>query len=1217
MVINQNYSKLKQPENTNTFSLNTVTDISHNSSDASEQGNTLCLQLPDNIVGNIKLGGNRDVIFTTDNRISLVDFSQCTITTLQQDDGFNFTEEYVITGSYRVVRGCEDVIYFSDHNNPNRFYNISRPEKHETLGIFDITKTLKNAQIVHPTITTTILNNSGQVEFGVYNFAIQGLTSNEDVIFTSEVDINYTPIIYNQVEGALNLATNLPDIGGKPISNKAIKLNITNIPEDVTLIRIIVFRHITSDGLTSDAHIIGELIPNTGSTLEYIYRGFNIDNGDFLVDKNEYLVPKAIYPIALDNLQVESRLLEYNLKEANRNYDEYQFYASKICSKYVVKEVAKNDPNFYLLNRTLLGGEIILLCINYVHGDGTVSNSYPLIGRSKLPNDEVLVDDIFNSGQQVEKWQLFDTSIKDSTPIDGYVSSGEFGYYESSQLYSNPPNYCGSNYWGFDCSNTNLEDTPVRLFIVPDRAVEPHDDGDNIRPIGIWFDEDSIEYPNDDVVGHYFSIVVVNQSNIEAKGLGVAEQYYIDSEGRQVIPHVITGGNTPNNIFNFHSANHHILDEYVNGTHIGIEGYWEETQVNDDEEFQKLFNSGLPYDQIHIWLTTHEATPYTGSAENPITLNKSIVVPSSTEIDNVVNTNYTIDYNILEVPDGLTEPILKYISVKNNINPIPNIWSITTRRITNLNETVSFNGDNFISELVLDDIFDFNVEGVDNYEFALKFIKFGPYAFLFGNEGLDLDAYVEILKGFYIESRVNIDLRHLGTDECNKHFQNTDNKAKYFLDKLVEPYNENYKLRDSFCQFFAGYNKDYSYIQDLNKYRNLGFTFDYCSECLNVYPNRIIFSLPSFEEDLSDNYRINKANDYIDIPAHTGAIIKIDYKDGKLWIRTERACWLLQPNPQQLELSESTVQIGTGDFLSIPARELNVTPTGYGGQQHKLNSINCEKGLIWVDNNRKEFYWSHGEFTEIHEDLEKWFGDNITANQFRFGYDPLHSRIVVTHKDLWTLSYCLKEKGWKSWHSYIPDWYLYSTNTFYSVYSNELWEHNKGNFTTYYDLEFPHIVEMIIKSEGNTFLPQSIIYHANTYDLSNGYEQDVIGITYDQFLAYNDTQSTGLQTLLFNEDFDVYYDNMITHVKQTDRNYKISPLKDLSTSSNIWTTDITPIKIGVNGYMDKLPVVDVNRNMVDITSFKSKWIAVRLYFNQHTYKISLEFETGNLQKSIR
>ena len=1200
--LNRQHSPVKQPENSTRFLLNCVTKNDSISSISSEPGNMLLSSLNGNIVGTIPIGRNEVIIFVDDNTINRLTYDTGVIEILQQDSRFNFSINYPITGSYREVRSCESIIYWSDHNNPDRFYNVSRPEKFkDEFGNFDITKTLFNAQVTHPTITTSILNSGGQLPYGTYNFAIECLTSNEDSIFISPIDINYTPIIYQPIEGALNIATNLPDIGGKPLSNKSIKLNITNIPDDTTLIRIIVFRHITSDGLTSDAHVVGELIPYTGSTLEYIYKRFNVDNGDYLVDKNQYLVPKAIYETSLDNLIVESRLLKYNLKEANRNYGEYQKYASKINAKYVVDVVDKSDPNVYLLNRTLLGGEIILPCINWVHRDGTVSNSYPLVNRPKNTNDEILVDDILNVGQQVEKWNYFDTSIKDATSISGYVSSGEFGYYESTQLYSNPPNFCESDYWGLDYEGNNILDTPVRLFVVPDRSVEPHDVDNTIRPIGIWFDETTIEFPNTDVVGYYFSITIVNQSNIEAKGIGFSASTFADGETDPVqrlssLYNPLSSGSSLDTFYNYITDEVYLKNNFVTGELIGMEGVWQwrYSALLEDTNFNGIFEDDLPYDDLKFTLISTVGETFIPKPYEVQKLKSSLVINSRSTVENYKNVSMSNFFNIIEPEINFlweaNNQGIKYLCIKNTSNPIPNIWNIASRRITNLSENISFNGNYFLSPANID-----NVATVSVLDTRI-----------FGDS--EIVSLIETVADFYIESKSNWFLRHTGSNQCNKHIQKEENYTEFFFNKIVEPYKDKFKVKDSICPFFPGYNKDYSYVQDLNRYRNLGFTFDYCSACLSVYPNRIIFSPQSFEEELSDNYRINRANDYIDIPAHTGGINKIDYKDGKLWIRTDRATWIIQPNPQQMELSETTVQIGTGDFLSIPARELNVTPTGYGGQQHKLNSINCERGLIWVDNNRKEIYWSHGEFTEIHRDLEQWFYDNVTSNQFRFGYDPLHDRVLMTHKDLWTLSYCFKVGGWKSWHSYIPEWYLYDANTMYSIYNNSVWKHgNANNYSQFYGLNFPSVVEFILTNEGKTFIPQSIQYNANVEVNENGYFQDVLNVTYDQMLCYNERQSTGIQNLVLDQMNNIYYDGQTTHVKRINRDWKISPIKDLAVGAEIWTTDISSIKIGTQGWFDLLPQVDYNKRQVEIGQFLSKWIAVRLYFNDTTKQVSLEY----------
>lgn len=1195
--IDLNNHPSKQPEGTYRYAVGKATPIDAVSSIGDEPGNQYLLDFPDVVIGSIEISRYKDVIFLANNTIYILD-KQAQTLTLHAEAEFGFNTEYPITGFHRVVRGCEDVVYFFDHINPDRFVNLSRPEKQQTGGVFDVSKFNLLADVTYSVIQTDILNSGGSLEYGVYNFCIEYLNENEDALFYTPIDINYTPIANNQNEGALNLSNHLADIGGQPKSNKSIKLTVSHVPEDAALARIIVFRTTTSDGFTSDAHVIGQLIPVQGQEFSYIYKGFNADNGDYTVSKDQYLVPKANFNTSLHGLQVGNKMLRYNLKETVRDYSQYQQKASKIKCKYVTKKVNTADPNYFRLNQTFVGGEIILPYINYIHTDGTISQGFPLVNRAKQASDADPVPDPLDLPNTTEKWRYKDTSILD-TPLQtviGYNTSGLFGYYESEQQYTNPPNFCGTDYWGEDFAGNSLQDTPVRLFVVPDRSVESHviTEFSGVlgfrtfaRPIGIWFDPTTIEYPSNDIVSHFFSVAIVGQSNIDCKGIGVATSTYETSEieGELVSPNFLSAGIATGDRINLLSGKTNILEQFASGEYVSVEGNWDAPTTSDsDETFKKIFAAGLPYDQIHVWMYTHQANNYNSVTSTQYGLDESLRLPARSKTFDITNPNYNFDFNLLKIDGTLSTPNLKYVSVKNTINPIPNIYSVRTRRITDIGEDVSFRGTNFITELVLDGIFDFKIEGFDPLGTAIKYIKFGPWAAFIDNEGKDLDAYCEVLKGFYVESEVNCELRHNGL-EYNQHFQFTDSAEVKFLDKMIEPYDEKYKLRDGFVKFFPGYNQDYSYVQQLNQYFSLRLTYDFCSECQGEYKHRILYSIDSFDAELSDNMRVFLPNNFIDIPSDTGAIIGVDYKDNKLIVRTEQSCYFLIPNNQELQLSETTVNIGTGDFLSIPPQELNTVKQGYGGQQHKLDSYNTEQGLIWADRQRGEIYLLNNQFAEISRDLYSWFNDKLplnSSNHLLFTYDKEHKRFLMTKKNEWTMSYCFKVQGWKSWHHYIPDWYLNDVDTFYSVYKNKLYVHNSLTYNRFYDLDFDSTIEFIVK-DTNTFRTYSIYWH---------------GSSYDKMIVYNHNQTTGEQTLTPTTDDNIFYSPIETYVILTDENYKASPIKDLASSSIIWTNDISSIKQGLNqGYADKLPVIDIDTQLVEQGDFVSKWIAVRLIKN--------------------
>lgn len=1293
--INQDHSPLKQPDGTYGFALNAITDPDNLSSISNEPGNTACVNLPGNIAGSISIDRSRKLVFAEDNSISLVNLDNCSIESLVQLDCFNFSSDYPITGSHRVVRGCEDVVYFNDFNNPDRFINISRLEKHKTDGAFDCSKFEFSPNVQHSTIEREILNTGGQLEYGVYNFAIEFLNQNEDTLFVTPVDINYTPVTDNHNTGSLNINTALPDIGGRPLSGKSIKLKVSNIPEDAVIARIVVFRHTTSDGITSDAHVVGSLLPIANNYFEYTYRGFFVDNGDYLVDKNEYLRKKVVYQTGMNNLQVHKRLLRYNMKETVKDYSHYQEYASKIVTKYVAKEVQKDNKNIYYLNRTFMGGEIFLPCITFVHCDGTISPEFPLVGRTKLVSDETLVDNIrdteiagisfdnvlivaiegqfhtvvqfdysvsnFQEGlqlkikyttqqeriipldesnsvhfnfdgeggysptlyivtsqgesylgpltngltaqfgivsTQVEKWLIYDTSIPDSTPETGFTASGLPGYYESNETYTNPPNYCGDSYWGLDADGNSLDSQPVRLFVFPDRSVVEHETETAIQPIGLKFSD--VDYPDSTIVGHYFSIVILNQSNIEAKGIGINNILSYDSDNPSALfiqpyyNHHNGQSDTGTSTYNFVTDEVLISNQYVNGNFIINEGTWafDLTQENY-QDYTSIFDSGLSYDDLRLyWLHTDNAG-YSTVIEEGAPINDSIIIDSRTTTEGITNYSLSNPFHHINLGSTLSNGnLFKYLSARNSLNPIPNIWSIQTRRITNLSENVSFAGDYFISPLEVDNVADISI------------LKRGVLNVIFGQD-TNVIVRVETLQGFFVESKVNNYLRFDGTDKCNKNSQHIDNVYNLFLNKLIEPYNDKFKLRDSICQFFPGYNKDYSVIQSLNRFTPLAYTYDFCSQCTGLYANRIVFSPQSFSEDLSDNFRILNPNDYIDIPGDKGAIIAIDYKDGKLICRTEQSCFIIAPNPQQLETNDQTVYIGTGDFLSVPPQELNVSEVGYGGQQHKLDSINSESGLIWGDRRRGEIYRLADKFSVLSENgLYSWFKKNLRTNpdnHLLFTYDVYTNRVIMTKKNEWTLSYCFRVDGWKSWHSYIPDMYLYDSDTFYPVYNNKLWKQGSSNYCEFFTFKFPHIAEYTIK-DYITFKALSLQWISQTFD---GSALD-LNTTYSSMVCFNSIQSSGNQLLYLDSDTNIYYDSNVTYVMQADGNYKVSGLKDLATSSIIWSDDISSIKQGNNqGYIDRLPVVDYNKPQVEQGDFRDKWLSLRLFFNNTTKKIVL------------
>lgn len=84
--------------------------------------------------------------------------------------------------------------------------------------------------------------------------------------------------------------------------------------------------------------------------------------------------------------------------------------------------------------------------------------------------------------------------------------------------------------------------------------------------------------------------------------------------------------------------------------------------------------------------------------------------------------------------------------------------------------------------------------------------------------------------------------------------------------------------------------------------------------------------------------------------------------------------------------------------------------------------------------------------------------------------------------------------------------------------------------------------------------------------------------------------------------------------------HKISPIRDHAVSNDIWTDDISPVKVGNNqGWIDRLPHPDnvrFDKPAADLGTFKDKWIAVRGWF-EGKGKIIVELAKTNVQRSYR
>ncbi len=260
----------------------------------------------------------------------------------------------------------------------------------------------------------------------------------------------------------------------------------------------------------------------------------------------------------------------------------------------------------------------------------------------------------------------------------------------------------------------------------------------------------------------------------------------------------------------------------------------------------------------------------------------------------------------------------------------------------------------------------------------------------------------DILDGLWFESTANINWR-MGatngvTDFLNPSGYNKEEALQYCIDKVTSPDSENDDGKT-----YQGYakpelyeiNRDYRRRNKEKIFFHLALEYDCCSDCIEEFPYRVHYSKQSFQEELSDNYRIFLPNNYRDIEGTNGEITDLFRIQNNLYIQTEEALWHLPQNIQERITNDVVSFIGTGSFFSIPPRKILDDSTGNSaGSKHKWATLKTPHGVYFVSENQGVIYEFNGnKLSPISsKGMYSWFKKNIQV-QFDKEYLILNDSI--------------------------------------------------------------------------------------------------------------------------------------------------------------------------------------------------------------------------------
>lgn len=1112
-MLNRDVHPSRQPQGSYRYALNTTVETREGNlmSLSNDVGNKFNSFVPYSVIGTCYLGGDRHLIFSTDNESSEIGLFDGVYSAVLNLDCLNFSTAYPIDSIYRVREGCKDTIYFTDGLNPVRAIELG-----VTYTTCDDLSLFKGFTI--PSITKTV-TSGGRLVQGSYQVSIRYLDSDENgtnwFLDTSPVNV-FEGTTYETIKGT------------DSVTNKAIQINLTSLDSSFPYYQIAVNEYTSGQGVLSRT-LVSPKIQTSQSA--YIVTGVYEGWVETVIE--DLQIDQIGVESALHIEQIENRLVLANIKEKQVDWCSYQEIVNQIEVGWTTEAVPKYVPArgnsmFPEKETSFMGDEVYALSVAYILEDGYRTPFFNIPGRAKTLNDSrtlTVVQDILfptidqidlndvrhldlETGDTVERWRVQNTAKSDGT----------LSYHELTDVYPDTEDCNGNKIWG------SLAGTPIRHHKMPARSLVELYDEEFTYPL--YFTIDNVELP-EGAVGYI--IGMANANTIVDKGFvfpvwKVGVNYFFgeaEHDPRTLIDEDLSQFIRDSSRFAVMTPKLMFLKENVLGDYFHVESnhFREGARV---DAMRATFEPGTTT-QAGIWL---KFTYYDYGDETLRTVRNRVInsgrfyQPNQqyelTEgaIKNGSQTNSFVQFDTIGFnTDG---PGLFYGGVKSVVETLQNLDVINYRLAVDNVQTDSAvirGGDTFITPLTFENISEFETRAPT------------PRYVLNGS----------LLTNLFVESKINTFLRHEGTDYGQTSFRPpTDyvpglaweqNVAHEFLfNKYTNEVNDFNTEFGGVGEQYTGYNLDFGVTDRILTFNTIPTNFDCCSKCLGEYTSRIIYSSQSFQEEKTDFYRVFLPNNYRDIESEKGEITNLFRFKENLYIQTTDALWYIPHSLQERATSEGVVTfLGTGDFFAIPPRL--VLDTVKGGCVDKWSVVKVPQGVFFYDSEGGDPYMFTGQLQELSDGMRSWFeeqhntlqglveadGGTLPRSPYFGGavavYDTRHERIFLTWKNYepynwgrvtqgigiteydvvnfddtakrfyvnstyvdpqdstyfcdksWTLSYSLLTGAWTSFHSFLPDWITFGKSKVLSFKEGAVWTHGDGEYNVYYNILYPHILE--------------------------------------------------------------------------------------------------------------------------------------------------------------
>jgi len=375
---------------------------------------------------------------------------------------------------------------------------------------------------------------------------------------------------------------------------------------------------------------------------------------------------------------------------------------------------------------------------------------------------------------------------------------------------------------------------------------------------------------------------------------------------------------------------------------------------------------------------------------------------------------------------------------------------------------------------------------------------------------------------------------------------------------------------------YHDYNYQYSVRTNENYYKTIPLEYNTCdcSDCSieDNTTNEIYYSNKQLAGNTADVYKNFMALQYNEIGVDRGKLKKLFRLNGQFYAHTTDGIFVIKEAQPKIETDRGLASLGVGGMVIEPIQLMEGVPEGYLGIQDPNSSIVTPIGYFFIDREAKRIYRFDGKspqeisskmlysFFKNHLDFCELGACHDEKNEestyYSLGWDNRYNRLLVTKKALnekesFTISYypLMGEGGtWASFHDYIPQFYMWGRDKFYSVKSGGIYQHHqKDSYLNFYGEQKDFEIEFVSNAKGETFNYESTVIHTEaSIEDEKGHD-----ITFNKIAAWNFNQGTGTREVLHITDNDGFTKQPILieesskiQFKQNRRKWMLNELKD-------------------------------------------------------------------------